>query len=125
MNLIEAEIILNVYISVSLLIFVSLSSAVYAVWWKISYIVPKYENRFWWDIYKDWWSFGSAEKSEKLILLLNCESRVDLQCPENTVFKNLCSLRMLKGAGCEEVYTNLFETSSAWQVFKVGVSSMP
>ena len=29
---------------------------------------------------------------------------------------------MLKGTGCEEVYTNLFETSSAWQVFKVGVS---
>ena len=48
---------------------------------------------------------------------------MDLQCPENTVFKNLCSLRILKGAGCEEVYTNLFETSSAWQVFKVGVSS--
>ena len=47
---------------------------------------------------------------------------MDLQCPENTVFKNLCSLRMLKGTGCEEVYTNLFETSSAWQVFKVGVS---
>ena len=56
---------------------------------------------------------------------LNCESRVDLQCPENTVFKSLCSLRMLKKAGCEEVYTNLFETSSAWQVFKVGVSSKP
>ena len=32
---------------------------------------------------------------------------------------------MLKGADCEEVYTNLFETSSAWQVFKVGVSSKP
>ena len=30
---------------------------------------------------------------------------------------------MLKGAGCEGVHTNLFETSSAWQVFKVGVSS--
>ena len=45
----------------------------------------------------------------KLILSLNCESRVDLQCPENTVFKNLCSLRMLKGAGCEEVYTNLHD----------------
>ena len=29
--------------------------------------------------------FGSAEKSVKLILLLNCESRVDLQCPGNTV----------------------------------------
>ena len=50
---------------------------------------------------------------------------MDLQCPENTVFKNLCSLRMLKGAGCEEVYTNLFETSSVWQVFKVGLSSVP
>ena len=48
-----------------------------------------------------------------------------LECPENTVFKNLCSLRMLKGAVCEEVYTNLFEASSAWQVFKVGVSSKP
>ena len=43
---------------------------------------------------------------------------MDLQCPENTVFKNLFSLRMLKEAGCEEVFTNLFETSSAWQVFK-------
>ena len=50
---------------------------------------------------------------------------MDLQCPENTVFKNLCSLRMLKGTGYEEVYTNLFETSSAWQLFKVGVSSKP
>ena len=30
-----------------------------------------------------------------------------------------------KGAGYEEVYTNLFETSSVWQVFKVGVSSVP
>ena len=38
---------------------------------------------------------------------------------------NLCSLRRLKGAGCEEVYTNLFETSSVWQVFKVGASSVP
>ena len=76
------------------------------------------------DVYKDWWSFGSTEKSEKLILLLNCENRVDLQCPENTVFKNLSSLRMLKGAGCEEVY-RMFETSSAWQVFEVCVSSKP
>ena len=105
MNLIEAEIILNMYTSVSLLISVLLSSAVYAVWWKISDTVPKYENRFYWaisrDIYKDWWSLGSAEKREKLILLLDCESRVDLQCSENTVFKNLCSLKMLKGAGCE------------------------
>ena len=50
---------------------------------------------------------------------------MDLQCPENTVIKNLCSRRMLKGAGYEEVYANLFETSSAWQVFKVGVSSTP
>ena len=50
---------------------------------------------------------------------------MDLQCPGNTVFKNLCFPRMLKGASCEEVYTNLFETSSAWQVFKVGASSVP
>ena len=50
---------------------------------------------------------------------------MDLQRPENTAFKNLFSLRMLKGASCEEVYTNLFEISSAWQVFKVGVSSVP
>ena len=50
---------------------------------------------------------------------------MDLQRPENTAFKNLFSLRMLKGAGCEEVYTNLFEISSAWQVFKVVVSSVP
>ena len=67
--------------------------------------------------------FSNAEKSEKLILLLNCESRVDLECLENNVFENLCSLRMLKEAGCEEIYTNLFETSSAWEVFKVRVSS--
>ena len=32
---------------------------------------------------------------------------------------NLCSLRRLKVAGCREVYKNLFETSSARQVFKV------
>ena len=32
---------------------------------------------------------------------------------------------MLKGANCEEVYTNLFETYNAWQLFKVGVSSKP
>ena len=56
---------------------------------------------------------AAQEKSKKLILLLNCERRVVLQCPENIVFKNLCSIRMLKGAGCEEIYTNLFETSSA------------
>ena len=48
-----------------------------------------------------------------------------LECPENTVFKNLCSLRLLKGAGYEEVYINLFKTSGAWQVLKVGVSSKP
>ena len=36
---------------------------------------------------------------------------------------NLCSLRRLKGSGCAKVYTNLFEISSVWQVFKVGVSS--
>ena len=35
---------------------------------------------------------------------------------ENTVFKNLCSLRMLKGAGCEKVYTNLFET---WKILEL------
>ena len=50
---------------------------------------------------------------------------MDLQCPENTVLKNLYSPRMLKGASCEEVYTNLFETYNAWQLFKVGVSSKP
>ena len=51
--------------------------------------------------------------------------REQSECPENTVFKHLSSLRMLKGAGCQEVYTNLFETSSACQVFKVGASSKP
>ena len=30
-----------------------------------------------------------------------------------------------KEAGCKEVYANVFETSSVWQVFKVGVSSVP
>ena len=45
-TLIEAEIILNIYTSAFLLIFVLLSYAVYAVLWKIYYIVPKYENRF-------------------------------------------------------------------------------
>ena len=29
---------------------------------------------------------------------------------------SLCSLKRLKGAGYEEVYTNLFETSSVWQM---------
>ena len=52
-------------------------------------------------------SFGSAEKCEKLILLLNCKSRVDLQCLENTVFKNLCSLRMLKAADCKK-FTQIY-----------------
>ena len=46
-------------------------------------------------------------------------------CPENAVFKNLCSLKMREGAGYEEFYKNLFETSSAWQVFKAGVLSKP
>ena len=41
----------------------------------------------------------------------------------NILFK-LCSLRRFKGSGCAEVYTNLFETSSVWQVFNVGVSSV-
>ena len=113
MNLIEAEITLNIYTSVFfLLIFVLFSSAVYAVWWKISYILPKYENQFSWvisrDIYKDWWSYGSAKKSEKLILLPNCESRVDLQCPEKTAFKNWISVKMLKEARCKEFHRNLF-----------------
>ena len=40
------------------------------------------------------------------------------------VDSNLCSLRRLKGAGCKEFYTNLFETSNVWQVLKVGVSSV-
>ena len=64
--------------------------------------------------------FSSAEKRVKLILLLNCESRVDLQRPENTV-KFMFS-KKAQEAGCEEVYTNLFETSSVQQVFEVGVS---
>ena len=38
---------------------------------------------------------------------------------------NLCSLRRLKEADCKEVYKNLFGTSSVWQVFKVGASSVP
>ena len=63
------------------------------------------------------------KKSGKLILILNCESRVDLQCPEKGCL-NLCCLRRLKGAGCEEVYTNFYETSSVWQVFKVGTQSV-
>ena len=55
---------------------------------------------------------------------------MDLECPENTVFKNLCSLRMLKGAGCEEVYTNLFETSPVLRkslkwVFQVRLRRFP
>ena len=63
--------------------------------------------------------FSSAEKRVKLILLLNCESRVDLQRPENTV-KFMFS-KKAQEAGCE-VYTNLFETSSVQQVFGVGAS---
>ena len=54
---------------------------------------------------------------------------MDLQCPENTVFKNLCSLRMLNGAGCEEVYTNLLEISSVGKclkwVFQVSLRRFP
>ena len=64
--------------------------------------------------------FSSAEERVKLILLLNCESRVDLQRPENTV-KFMFS-KKAQEAGCEEVYTNLFETSSVQQVFGVGAS---
>ena len=37
----------------------------------------------------------------------------------------LSSLKRLKGTDCEEIYTNLFEISSIWQVFKVNVSSAP
>ena len=68
--------------------------------------------------------FWQRRKSEKLILLLNCQSRVDLQCPENSVFKGGL-LRRGYLRLCEEVISNLFETSSAWQVFKVSVSSNP
>ena len=54
---------------------------------------------------------------------------MDLQCPENTVFKNLYSLRMHKGAGCQEVYTNLFETSVLGKclkwVFQVSLRRFP
>ena len=66
--------------------------------------------------------FSSAEKRVKLILLLNCESRVDLQRPENTV-KFMFS-KKAQEAGCEEVYTDLFESSSVQQVFEVGASSV-
>ena len=54
---------------------------------------------------------------------------MDLQCPENIVLKNLCSLRTLKGAGCEEVYTNLFENSVLGKclkwVFQVSLRRIP
>ena len=85
-------------------------------------ILRSYFRRYLQRLVKFW---KRKKKSQKLILLLNCESGVDLQCPENTVFKNLSSVRMLIGAGCEEVYTNLFETSNAWRLFKVGASSKP
>ena len=69
--------------------------------------------------------FWQRRKKWKVDSAFKLREGVDLQSPDNTVFKNLFSLRMLKGAGCEQVYTNLFETSSAWQVFKVDVSSKP
>ena len=52
-------------------------------------------------------------------------AREECICSVIKILFKLCSLRRLNGAGCEEVYTNLFETSSVWQVFKVGVSSVP
>ena len=48
---------------------------------------------------------------------------MDLQCPENAV--NLCFLRRFSGAGWKEDYTNLFETSSVWQVFQVCLGRFP
>ena len=55
-------------------------------------------------------------------------SKLRQQCGFSMSWKyclNVCSLRRVKEVGSKEVYTNLFETSSVWQVFKVGVSSVP
>ena len=40
-------------------------------------------------------------------------------------FSNLCSLRRLKSVGCEDVYSDLFETSSVRQVFQVCFRRFP
>ena len=40
-------------------------------------------------------------------------------------YLSLCPLRRLKGVGCAEVYTILFETSSVWQVFQVCFRRFP
>ena len=68
--------------------------------------------------------FGSAEKKSEV----DSASKLREQSGFTVSWKycsNLSSLKRLKGVGCPEVYTNLFKTSSVWQVFKVGVSNVP
>ena len=68
--------------------------------------------------------FGSAEKKSEV----DSASKLREQSGFTVSRKycsNLSSLKRLKGVGCPEVYTNLFKTSSVWQVFKVGVSNVP
>ena len=72
--------------------------------------------------------FGSAEKSVKLILLLNCESRVDLQCPGNTVQIYVLeeSLRSLAAKKITQIYLTLpvFGKCLKW-VFQVRLGRFP
>ena len=43
---------------------------------------------------------------------------MDLQCPENTVFQNLCSLRMLKGTLLVYRYTKSVPLSIRLKVYR-------
>ena len=93
MNLVEAEIILNIYTSVSLLIiYCHLPSMQFDGRFLLQWQNTRIDfNELFDEIFTKIGEVDSAsksaEKSEKLILLLICESRVDLPCPENTVFK--------------------------------------
>ena len=84
-------------------------------------ILMSYFTRYLQRVVKFW----QRRKKWEVVSASKLPEQSGLQCPENTVLKNLYSPRMLKGASCEEVYTNLFETYNAWQLFKVGVSSKP
>ena len=116
------------YISVSLLIYVLLSYllsrqfhgrfVIYSVKIRES-ILMCYSTRHMQRLVKFWqrrkkWEVDSASKLQQ-------QSGLTVSWK---YCSNLCSLRRLNGAGCEEVYTNLFETSSVGQVFQVGVSTV-
>ena len=77
------------------------------------YSVKIWKSILIWDVYKGWEVDSASKLGKQSGFTVSWKSCL-----------NLCSLRRLKGAGCEEVYANLFETSSTGQVFKVGVSSV-